>query len=68
MLFVMTLMIGMLTPPVGIVLFVTCSIADMKLEELLPELWAMIAWEFFVVLLIIFVPPVTTFVPRLFGL
>lgn len=63
---VMNLAIGMLTPPMGICLFVSCSIAGISLERIsravLPFLLVMIAD----LLIITFVPFFTTYIPKLF--
>ena len=42
-LFVFNLVIGMLTPPVGVVLFVICGITGIKLGELVAHVWPFIA-------------------------
>ncbi len=62
--FVLNLMIGTITPPVGVVLFVTAKVAGVPFERLaratVPYLWALIA----VLALITVWPDVTTFLPR----
>jgi len=63
--FVLNLMIGTITPPVGVVLFVTAKVADVPFDRLaratLPYLWALIA----VLGLITVWPAATTFLPHL---
>jgi C4-dicarboxylate transporter DctM subunit len=63
---VTNLAIGMLTPPMGICLFVSCSIAGISLERIsravAPFLLVMIAD----LLIITFVPFFTTYIPKLF--
>ena len=60
------LSIGLVTPPYGATLFVACSIAKMSIREvtpaLLPSLLVMIVAQ----ALITFIPPLTTWLPRLF--
>ncbi|MFB3817074.1 MAG: TRAP transporter large permease [Candidatus Methylomirabilales bacterium] len=62
---VLNLMIGLLTPPVGALLFLEAKIADIPFEALvratLPYLAALLA----VLALITYVPPLVTFVPNL---
>jgi C4-dicarboxylate transporter DctM subunit len=62
---VVALAIGMATPPVGIALFATCGIANISIEQLtrkiLPFLVALIAG----LLILAYVPVITTFLPRL---
>jgi hypothetical protein len=63
---VTNLAIGMLTPPMGICLFVSCSIAGISLERIsravAPFLLVMIAD----LLIVTFVPFFTTFIPKMF--
>jgi C4-dicarboxylate transporter DctM subunit len=60
------LSIGLVTPPYGATLFVACSIAKMTIREvtpaLLPALFVMVIAQ----VLITFIPPLTTWLPRLF--
>jgi tripartite ATP-independent transporter DctM subunit len=62
---VLNLMIGLLTPPVGALLFLEAKIADVSFEDLVsavgPYLVALLA----VLALITYLPPLVTFVPNL---
>lgn len=64
---VTALAIGMLTPPLGICLFISCNIAQIQLSEIiryiLPFLLVMIG----VLLLITYVPILVMFIPNMFG-
>lgn len=64
---ILNLNIGLCTPPVGSVLFIGCSVANLKIQDvvkpLIPFFIAMIA----VLIIITFFPSITMFVPRLFG-
>ena len=64
---ILNLNIGLCTPPVGSVLFIGCSVANMKIQDvvkpLIPFFIAMIA----ILIIITFFPSITMFVPRLFG-
>lgn len=62
---VITLAIGGVTPPVGLLLFVTCGIADVPLSKAVPYVWPFLAIMTLVLLLIAFVPETVLFVPRL---
>ncbi|NEU31820.1 TRAP transporter large permease [bacterium LRH843] len=64
---VMNLMLGMITPPVGVILFVASGIANIKLEDLLKEIWPYIVVAYTVLILVIVFPETTLFIPRLFG-
>lgn len=62
---VYTLLIGMITPPVGLCLFVTQRFAGVSLEAVIRELWPFLATHFLVLLLIIMAPQVVLFIPTL---
>jgi C4-dicarboxylate transporter, DctM subunit len=58
-------MVGLLTPPVGMVLYTMASIGKLPVMELAHELrWHMVALTF-VLFLVTYVPVITTFVPNL---
>jgi tripartite ATP-independent transporter DctM subunit len=58
-------MVGLLTPPVGMVLYTMASIGKLPVMELAYELrWHMVALTF-VLFLVTYVPIITTFVPNL---
>ncbi len=61
------LVIGLSTPPFGIVLFVTSPIAKVKIEDTVSAALPLIIISVFVLLVITFVPSMTLFLPRLFG-
>jgi len=63
--FILTLIVGMLTPPVGTLLFVMTGINKIPLGTLARELVPFIAIQFGVVVLIIFWPDLVTWLPRL---
>lgn len=60
--------IGTMTPPVGSVLFVSCGVGKVSIEQvfkkLLPYLGALIV----ILLLVTYIPEISLFLPRLFGL
>lgn len=64
---VLNLCIGMITPPVGTVLFVICSVTKLSMESLVRELWPFIMVEIAVLGLITYAPAMTLVVPRLLG-
>ncbi|WP_319242038.1 TRAP transporter large permease [uncultured Propionivibrio sp.] len=63
---VLNLMIGTITPPVGIVLFITARVADLPFDKVckasLPFLWPLVS----VLVAITFVPSLTTWLPAVF--
>lgn len=66
-LFVFNLVLGMLTPPVGVVLFVVCSIANVTMGQMMRHLWPFVAFGFGLLLLGICWPPFVTGLPRALG-
>jgi tripartite ATP-independent transporter DctM subunit len=64
---VVNIMIGLVTPPYGLLLFMMMKIAEVPLKDLvrevLPFLWVMIG----ALVLITLVPDLVLFLPRLFG-
>ena len=66
-LFVLNLVIGMLTPPVGVVLFVVCGVTKVPMRELIRSAWPFIALMYAVLVLCMLFPPVVTALPRALG-
>jgi tripartite ATP-independent transporter DctM subunit len=67
MMLVLNLTIGMVTPPVGPVLFVIASVGQLRIEALSRAVLPLLAAELVVLLLVILVPGISTFVPTFFG-
>jgi len=65
---ILNLSIGLISPPVGSVLFVACAVAKTKLESLIKPLLPMYASMVVVLLLVTYVPAISEFLPGLFGL
>ncbi len=64
---VLNLVIGLLTPPVGVCLFVVAGIARISLERLVRAVWPFLLWQIVILALVTYVPLVCTLIPRLFG-
>jgi len=60
---VVNLCVGLITPPVGTVLYVTNSVSKVKLEVLIKELVPMYIILFTVLMLITYVPIIVTWLP-----
>ena len=67
MMLVLNLTIGMVTPPVGPVLFVIASVGQLRLDALSRAVLPLLAAELIVLLLVILVPEISTFIPTFFG-
>lgn len=67
MIVIYNLTLGMITPPVGGLLFVTCNVSKVPMSQLVREL-APFLWAHAAVLLVLtFVPALSTWLPRLWG-
>ncbi|PPC73958.1 TRAP transporter large permease [Pokkaliibacter plantistimulans] len=67
MMLVLNLTIGMITPPVGPVLFVVSTVGRIKLETVSRAVLPFLLAELGTLLLIILIPEISTTVPHLFG-
>ena len=62
--FCVNLLLGLNTPPVGSGLFIGAAVGKVRLEELIREVRPFILMELLVVLIITYVPFLTTTLPR----
>jgi TRAP-type transport system large permease protein len=63
---VINCMIGLITPPYGILLFVINAVTNISLGEIISEIWAFLAVLIAALLLLILVPDIVLWVPRIF--
>jgi TRAP-type transport system large permease protein len=66
-LFVLNLVIGMLTPPVGVVLFVVAGVTGVRMREIVINAWPFIALMYGVLIACMLFPPLVTALPRAMG-
>lgn len=64
---VLNLMIGLITPPLGLCLFIACSISKLSLEELSRAIVPFFIAEIVVLFLVTYIEPISMFLPRLLG-
>jgi tripartite ATP-independent transporter DctM subunit len=64
---VVNLTIGLLTPPMGLVLFATSAVSGLRVETIARAVMPFLLVEFAVVILITFVPAIPLTLPRLLG-
>jgi len=64
---VLNLMIGLVTPPVGLCLYIACNIAKRPIEAVSKALWPFLVAAFAALMLVTFVEPIAMFLPRAFG-
>jgi len=60
---VMNLMIGLMHPPIGLLLFVVSSVGKIRLGPVMWEVLPFLAWALIVLTLTIVYPPLTTWLP-----
>lgn len=64
---IMTLAMGMITPPLGVTLFVAAPIANTEIETIAKNIVFFFVIEFLVLLVVIFVPDIALWLPRVLG-
>jgi C4-dicarboxylate transporter DctM subunit len=62
----LNLVLGLITPPVGAVLFSICGITGMSLDRLSRAIWPPFLVSLVVLAIVTYVPWLSTFLPRLF--
>lgn len=60
-----TMLIGTITPPVGLQLYIASAIAKIPISKV-KEIWLFVLVMLFVVVLMVFFPIIVTFIPNLF--
>ena len=68
MIMIINLGIGLITPPVGPTLFVGCAIGKVTMEEVSKELWPFYGAMCLALMIVTYVPALSLWLPRLFGL
>ena len=64
MVVILTLTLGLITPPVGVVMFVACRIANINIWQLFAKTWPFFLAEATVVILLCLVPELSNWLPR----
>ncbi|MBN1599838.1 MAG: TRAP transporter large permease [Bacteroidales bacterium] len=64
---IMNLCVGLITPPVGSVLFVGCSVADAKIQSVIKPLLPMFLAMIISLMLVTFIPWLSMWLPGVFG-
>lgn len=68
MILILNLSISLCTPPVGSILFVGCTIAKTSIQAMVRPLLPMYLAMFIVLMLVTYIPAISEFLPRFFGL
>jgi tripartite ATP-independent transporter DctM subunit len=66
--FILSCMIGMVTPPTGILLFMTAGFAQVPIEKVFAAIFPFFLAALVLIASLILFPPLTLWVPSLFGL
>jgi TRAP-type transport system large permease protein len=64
---VVNLTVGLLTPPMGLVLFATSAVSGLRVETIAKAVMPFLAVEFLVILMITYIPAIALTLPRLAG-
>lgn len=62
---IMMLLVGAVTPPVGVLLFICCGIAKISIAQAARAVWPFVMGEIAVILLCVFIPQLITFLPNM---
>jgi len=65
--FVMAVLIGSVTPPVGILLYISCAIAKIPVSKASKIIWPFVLMMILVLFLCTFFPFLITFIPKIAG-
>jgi tripartite ATP-independent transporter DctM subunit len=65
---VISLIVGLITPPMGLCLFTVTSVGKVPFEDVVRELWPLLLVDVAVIILIIIFPTLTLMMPRAIGL
>ena len=67
MVFMLALQTGGLTPPVGALLFIVSSVGQIPLKKCIKPIIPFVGIMLIVTVLILFIPPIVTFIPSVLG-
>ncbi|WBU49989.1 TRAP transporter large permease [Kosakonia pseudosacchari] len=67
MIMLVNLGIGLITPPVGSVLFVASAVSKQKIEQVVKAMLPFYLILFLVLMLVTYIPAISLFLPKLFG-
>lgn len=65
---ILTLDMGGMSPPVGLLMYLSANITNTPLGRVVKSIWQFIAVNYAVTFLTIFIPAIVTLLPSLFGL
>jgi TRAP-type C4-dicarboxylate transport system permease large subunit len=63
--FVLNIMIGTLTPPVGVIMYVVCALGEVRVGEFAKEVWPLLIALGIALTLVTYVPQLSLWLPDL---
>ena len=63
----LNMMIGLSTPPFGVLLFITSSMTRTPLKDVIREIWPFIGIMMATLVILIFIPDIVLWIPRMLG-
>jgi tripartite ATP-independent transporter DctM subunit len=60
--------IALITPPMGACVYIACAVGNVKLGDMFKHIWPFVMVAMAVLFILIVCPPLTTFLPKMFGL
>jgi Tripartite ATP-independent periplasmic transporter, DctM component/FAD binding domain len=66
-LFIINNAIGLITPPVGVVLNVVCGVSNISMEDIIKGVWPFMIAQLVVLFLMVLFPPLVTVPAKWFG-
>ncbi|MFA9464772.1 MAG: TRAP transporter large permease [Velocimicrobium sp.] len=67
MVMVLTFILGGITPPVGVTLYIATAVGKVKFSNLLKEMWPFILMFITLILCVAYIPQICLFIPSLLG-
>lgn len=67
MVMVLTFILGGITPPVGVTLYIATAVAKIPFVELLKEMWPFILMFIILMLCVAYIPGICLFIPNMLG-
>lgn len=62
---IISIEIGGITPPVGMLLYIACSVSKVPITATMPLIWVFVFAMSVVLLLVAFIPPLATWIPNM---
>lgn len=64
---IITMCVGLITPPLGVCIFAVCGVGKVKFENVVKEVWPYLGVDIIIIILLVYFPNITLMLPRLLG-